>query len=652
MTSDDNDRFRIRPRPPRSSQGPSSHRFLARVHLELARAGSPLGDGKRGRGRPGARTGRGFGASRLATTAGGPRSRRVVIKGRIVVLKNAGAAAVRAHLRYIAREGVSRGDRELPYAATTDAADLDAFQARGANDRHQFRFILSPEDGAELEDLHAYTRQLMAKVETDLGTRLDWVAVDHWDTDNPHTHVVVRGKDQGGRDLVIASEYISSGMRVRASEIATTWLGPRTDLEIQAALRRDVDQERWTVLDRELQSRSRGGRIDLEERSTEPLTASRRAMLIGRLQRLETLGLAGKDGEGQWWLRDDAEAVLRRLGERGDIIRTMQRTFGETQRELALFDPDTGHDVVVGRLASKGLVDELSDRAFVVVDGVDGRAYYAVIPTKMDVSSLPVGGIVEVRPVVGRMADRNIAAASVDGLYKTDLHVARLRAAGRGSMDAEELVGGHVRRLEALRRARVVERLGEGVWRVPDDLVDCGLQHDRRNLGGADVRLLCHVPIERQIRAVGTTWLDQQLVDGWRPPGASGFAVPVQHALVQREDFLVEQGLAWRQGSRIVFARDLLATLRDRELQEVAAKMSVELGLAHRPTVDGTPVSGLYRRSIQLVSGRFAVLEGNLDFSLVPWRPVIENRLGQSLAATIRGERVAWDFGRSRGLSL
>ena len=123
-------------------------------------------------------------------------------------------------------------------------------------------------------------------------------------------------------------------------------------------------------------------------------------------------------------------------------------------------------------------------------------------------------------------------------------------------------------------------------------------------------------------------------------------------ALVQREDFLVEQGLAWRQGSRVVLARNLLAKLRDRELQKTVEKMSAELGLAHRPIVDGTLVSGTYRRSVQLVSGRFAVLEGDLGFSLVPWRPVIENRLGQSLTAALRGERVVWDLGRSRGLSL
>ena len=78
-------------------------------------------------------------------------------------------------------------------------------------------------------------------MEADLGTQLEWVAVDHWDTDNPHTHVVLRGKNETGRDLVIARDYIGHGMRHRASELATVWLGPRTELEIRAGMQREVE---------------------------------------------------------------------------------------------------------------------------------------------------------------------------------------------------------------------------------------------------------------------------------------------------------------------------------------------------------------------------------------------------------------------------
>ena len=107
-------------------------------------------------------------------------------------------------------EGASR---DTPTTRSRDQVDLRIFAATGSDDRHQFRFIVAPEDGVQLEDLRSFTRTLMARVERDLGTRLEWVAVDHWDTDNPHTHVVLRGKDNGGKDLIIARSYITHGMR-------------------------------------------------------------------------------------------------------------------------------------------------------------------------------------------------------------------------------------------------------------------------------------------------------------------------------------------------------------------------------------------------------------------------------------------------------
>ena len=151
------------------------------------------------------------------------RSHRVVIKTRLVVLKRVGPRAVATRLHYIVREGTARGGTPpQPYDANTDSADLKAFEARGRGDRHQFRLIVAPEDGVQLADLRAFTRELMQQTEKDLGTRLEWVAVDHWDTDNPHTHLVLRGKDQTGRDLIIARDYITGGMRRQACELATT----------------------------------------------------------------------------------------------------------------------------------------------------------------------------------------------------------------------------------------------------------------------------------------------------------------------------------------------------------------------------------------------------------------------------------------------
>src|SRR3546814_13860708 len=116
------------------------------------------------------------------------------------------------------------------------SSDVCSSDLRQVNDRHQFRFIVSPEDGEQYDDLKPLTRRLMAQMEQDLGTKLDWVAVDHFNTCHPHTHIVIRGKDEPGRDLVIGREYLTQGLRERAAELVSLDLGPRTDLDIDNRL--------------------------------------------------------------------------------------------------------------------------------------------------------------------------------------------------------------------------------------------------------------------------------------------------------------------------------------------------------------------------------------------------------------------------------
>ena len=152
--------------------------------------------------------------------------------------------------------------------------------------------------------------------------------------------------------------------------------------------------------------------------------------------------------------------------------------------------------------------------------------------------------------------------------------------------DPHEVVAAHVRRLEALRRAGMVERVAEGLWKVPDDLPERGRRYDSQRLGGGvAVELKSHLPIERQIRVIGATWLDQQLIGGGRGLGDAGFGGEVKDALHQRTDFLVEQGLAERRGQRVILARNLLTTLRNSELAKTTGNIAAETGRVHRPEI-------------------------------------------------------------------
>ncbi|MFI8608130.1 DUF3363 domain-containing protein [Pseudomonas sp. NPDC077649] len=640
------DELRFRPQPGKPQQ--RGQPFINQVLRQANKAGT--GKPRKAGHQPGARLGRGHVAARFSAQQLPSNARRVTIKTRLVNLHQAGKRSTLSHLRYIERDGVSReGDPGKAYGPLTDQANLNAFEERGRDDRHQFRFIVSPEDAEQLDDLRTYTRHLMSRMEADLGTRLDWVAVDHWNTDNPHTHIVLRGKDDTGKDLVIARDYIAEGMRNRASELATEWLGPRTELEIQQSLQREVQQERFTSLDCTLLREHQAGVLSLKSLADHP----RRQLLIGRLQQLQRLELAREVRPGQWILRDDVEVTLRAMGERGDIVRTMQRAMGSVQRELAVFKPGKDGPEVVGRIMAKGLADELNDRGYLVVDGLDGKAHYLALPARAELADYPIGGLVETRSLSEPCTvDRSIAALAADGLYRTDHHAALARSQAVEGQDPEALVERHVRRLEALRRAGIVERLAEGVWRVPTDLPEQGRQHDARRLGDVAVELRTPLPLEQQVRAVGATWLDQQLISGNRELVDKGFGKEVREALRQRADFLVEQGLAECQGQRVVLARNLLATLRGRELTAAAREISAQTGMQYHPAVEGQSVSGIYRRSVQLASGRYALLDDGIGFSLVPWKPVIEQRLGQSVSAVIQGNSVSWQLGRQRGPSI
>lgn len=643
------DRFHPKVGPPRDRSGSHSHRFLDKVVKATYKAG---GSRKcKGGNRPGSRLGRGHAASRFAGAGLTSRSRRVIIKTRLVVFRNASAKTTTHHLKYIARDGVGpqRERGKLYNALETDLSAHD-FELRGQGDRHQFRCILSPEDGAEIGDLQAYTRQLMSRVEQDLGTKLEWAAVDHWDTDDPHTHIVIRGKDEHGKDLIIAADYITRGMRQRACELATEWLGERTDHDIHDSLRREVGRERWTTLDRELQRRTVDGSIDLQNAGGTTVERLRHAMLTKRLQRLAEMGLAERQSPGLWRLHPSAESTLRRMGERGDIIRTMQRALGEAEREVGTLAFTEQSAPIVGRIAGKGLADELHDVPYLVVDGIDGRAHHVTLRPGADLSQFPIDGIIDIRHDTRlRAADQNIARLAEQGIYRTDKH---LQIAFRQERNPDEFVQAHVRRLEALRRVGIVERIEDGVWRVPADLPAKGKAYDVQRTGGMRIEVRSAISLRQQIRVIGVTWLDRQLVGQSLELDTRGFGAEVREALKVRQDVLIEQRLATRRDDRFTPARNLLDKLRARELDATAKRLEKETGLTYRPTVDGQRVFGVYRRPLNLVSTRFAMLEDGMGFSLVPWKPIIEKKIGHELSAVVRDSAVSWELGRQRGLSL
>jgi type IV secretory pathway VirD2 relaxase len=575
--------FRVRPGRIRGTRTGKPKSFINQVLRAAKRAGETASPaGKRtghstfGRGRLA------FGRDRLYST-----SRRVVVKARIA--RHQGrtfrSAPLSAHLAYLKREGVTRDDETARmFDARGDHADDAAFAERCQDDRHHFRFSVSPEDAGDLTDLRAFTRDLAKQMEADLGTRLDWVAVDHWNTDNPHVHLLVRGVDQNGHDLVISRDYISHGLRARAEELVSIELGPKPEHEVRSALELEVGAERWTRLDAAIRVAADDvGVIDLRPDHPGVDDPEMRRLMIGRLQHLEKMGRAVPVGPGEWMVGLEAERSLRDLGMRGDIIKTMHRAFTEQGRHRGISDYviETGEasSPIIGRLVDKGLHDELTGEAYAVIDGTDGRAHHVRFRSvEAFERSPPVGGIVEVRRFGG-----------------ADDRQPTLVLANRSDID-----------------------------------------------------------VARQVTAPGATWLDHRLVErDPMPLSMGGFGREVREAMTARADHLADEGLARRQGQRIILQRDLLDTLRRRELDAVGAKLSAETGLPYSRAAAGEQVAGTFSQRLTLTSGRFAMIDNGLGFQLVPWSPSLEKQLGRHVSGVAQGGGgIEWGFGRKRGLEL
>lgn len=617
-------------------------RYSKQVRQVAARLGRSAGKARF----TGAGLGRG-GASARALEMRGQRlpafrMRRVIVKTHVSrAPRGGGGGALNAHLGYIQRDGVERdGSGGELYTREGLEPKAEEFLQRCVGDRHQFRIIVSAEDGAQLDDLKETTRALMAQMESDLGTRLDWLAVDHYNTGHPHTHIVIRGKDAGGKDLVIAPDYIRQGLASRAQDIVTERLGPRRDLEIAQAQQREVTQDRFTGLDRGILAEASEAGI----RITEGRNSRGRfdeALRRARLRHLEGLGLAVPAGKDQWTLKPGLDASLKALGQRGDILKALAAKKKEhaPDKNLRRFEPGgQGQEVLLGSVLVSVPEDELRDRRSLVVEDFQGTRWIVDIGLREPGTIPPDGAVVEVsaRTPKPREMDASILkiAEASGGLYSDTLHVAEDPAATPAWRQ------GHVRRLEALRRGGIVERGSDGVWQVPQDFARRAADYDAARTGRLEVRVRSWLPLTEQTRHAGLTWLD-----------TAGVAVPGDRLAKVRQarlTFLQEKG--WLEKGEIEPGEALRNRLRVMELRRTSGRLASSTGRAAVELVPGDRFDGRFEKAMDLGQGRIAVVGNAKEFALVPWRPELERHRGRDMAFRRTAVGVSWTIGIERGL--
>ena len=369
-----------------------------------------------------------------------------------------GGGKLVAHAQYLERDGAAReGERGQFYDREQDVAEdaRERAQEWAIEDNRHFRIVLAPESGARMlgedGDLKDFTRETMARMERDLGVELDWLAVDHYNTDNPHVHVIVRGVRRDGVELLLPREYVSHGLREAARDVATGILGERSIADERLKLEREARGHSLNRLDRALErelNAAREARLQELGRGETPEFAN---ALRARARELERTGLATE-------VRRNVLRLEFGWVERLEAARPL-----DIRRELArgrLYEPRLGR--VIGEVRELGPRGDNAERVLLVLDTPDhGRL---LLNTGMrEIEGLEQGSLIALKPA-GRGAEIEVISARS---LESQIHA---RAETLLDRELDRMARGKKRELPALapvekalrERAQVLEREGLG----------------------------------------------------------------------------------------------------------------------------------------------------------------------------------------------
>ncbi len=550
-------------------------------------------------------------------------------------------------MAYLGREGlVKDSEKGIFYNSEEHDINPNAFIGVTQDDNRQFRFIVSPED-AHAVDLTQLTRDLVRQMEVDLKTSLEWLAANHYDTDNPHTHLVVRGVDSEGKGLFIHPDYIKSGLRRRATELMMRELGPVSPYELQQRLSKEAYAARYTSLDRILESQSSPGReIDLSGGKVLTRDSDRQRQLLRRLDFLEKNGLSQKLASGRWSIDRGLRGALLEMQKYQRRHQAMERYDQAGQQAHIIYNSQSGQSIT-GLVRKRGLSDEMYDKEYVLVDATDGNLYYVDLAKRSEYERVATGNIVSIDarpPQFEKKADLAIQqqANESGGVYDPDRHARSAieqKIISPSAVDA--YIKSHLRRLNTLTRKGYAESIDGIRFRVPDNFLaelregDAAVQR-RYDSGKVNVRLESSVSLKKQTRAVAATWLDKRLLDKPsvnQPVHHTSFASEYRSALVRRKQFLVASNYAREVNGKFLADKNLLNTLRAKELSALQQSLEGKDLQYVNLNNPGDTMMGVLTKKKNTAGGRYAIVTNSVDKAVtaIPWKPSYEKSMGQKV---------------------
>jgi len=368
--------FRIRPRRPRTSRENEAFPWSSSMKTVVRYARSSRRQKRR---------------SQSASAGRRQFNQRCAV--RVMYSPNRTIGQWRAHGRYITRDSVMQGHEAAAIGNQGEVVPspevLDRWQKAG--DPRLWKMIISPEFGERI-DLNRLTRDLMTRMEKDLNTRLEWLAVPHFNTEHPHVHVAMRGIKADGSPLELNREYIRNGIRSIAEDLCTGQIGHRNQVDAMTAERREVQEYRYTSLDRMINRANASGQVNgsddvahfavrrnVNGAARGEFAKVREQHIAARLIALQKMGLAEQAASGEWRVKRDFEGVLRamqRAGDRQKMLAAHGALLSDERLQLVVLDQRTltsleGRVLVHG----EGELGSSAGRHYVLIEGTDARVH-------------------------------------------------------------------------------------------------------------------------------------------------------------------------------------------------------------------------------------------------------------------------------------
>ncbi len=527
------------------------------------------------------------------------------------------------HLDYAKnREGVTTDHGQL-FDGKEKGFDGKRFVDRASDDKRQFRMIVSPEDGAKV-DLTEFTRDLMKQVEADLGTKLDWVAANHYNTDNPHTHIIVRGVRDDGKDLVMKPDYIQRGIRGRASAILDRELGLRTEHDLERDIQKSIKAERVTQLDRIIDrsaSNEFGTEVSLVDVEREAGGQFAAKATGQRLHHLKEMGLAHTSDNVNFVLQRGWKDSLKKLGHRHDIYKQMS---AHGYPNVVVMDGATkSESALVGKVVEKGLQDELYEKEFMLVSGTDGKVHYVSGRRSNEFKDIKQGDVVRVRSEPPKpfwtKADENILEYAKGNGGKFDESGFKLWSIEKKKLRGDAIdnyVEAHKKRLGTLSQKGFAENKLDH-WVVPSDMKERITKYDEGIFRKVGNRLVVSKvdgrPVDQMLTQARPTIVDKQILGlGDHHLAKTGYGAEFSKLVKQRQQWLVNNGFGKFSGRTFLPMPKMLDALRKRDVSEQVKALN---GVGSDAEIDfqATDIRGHVKGYVQTDSGTFLAVKNEIN---------------------------------------